>query len=109
MSQPRRVGSRARTHPGLASERVPAGPEELEAAAVPYPPEITSKIRRMIAERLEAGRLPREAAGNMYAGRGDGHGCHACDEAIGADQIEYEFDAVALDAREKRQGCAYQK
>jgi hypothetical protein len=56
---------------------------------MPVPPDARMNIR----ERLDQGALPRKPPAKMYAGRGTGRVCGACDQPIAADDIEYEWEA----------------
>ncbi|HXG17361.1 MAG TPA: hypothetical protein VNK50_14030 [Calidithermus sp.] len=47
-------------------------------------------LRRLIRRKLADGTLPRERALRVWAGRGAGERCAACDRAIGADQFLIE-------------------
>ncbi len=48
--------------------------------------------RRLIAERLAAGTLPRCRAQRVFGGRGEGAPCGCCGELIAPAQIQYDVD-----------------
>lgn len=50
------------------------------------------RVRAIIRLKLEAGLLPREQAGRLWAGRGDGEVCNVCDEKITKKQTVYEWE-----------------
>ena len=45
-------------------------------------------------EYLRAGRLPSTVPESIWAGPGTGVKCNLCEEIIGPDQIEYEFEVA---------------
>ena len=69
---------------------------------MPFPPGTAEKI----SAKLDAGTLPREVEGKMFAGYGTGHPCDACETTIANTQVEWEFDSP--DGRTVRfhLGCA---
>jgi hypothetical protein len=50
-------------------------------------------IRRVIREKLRAELLPRKPPQKMRGGRGRGHACAACDEAIADGEVEFEVES----------------
>jgi hypothetical protein len=49
-------------------------------------------IRRIIREKLRADLLPRKPPHKMWGGRGHGRTCAACDQPIGAGEVEFEIE-----------------
>jgi hypothetical protein len=49
-------------------------------------------IRRMIRAKLRGDLLPRKPPQKMWGGRGHGRACSACDQTIGAAEVEYEIE-----------------
>jgi hypothetical protein len=47
-------------------------------------------LRRLIRRKLAAGTLPRERAARVWAGRGGGERCEACEETIAPSQFLIE-------------------
>jgi hypothetical protein len=68
---------------------------------MPFPPDAPN----LIGERLESGRLPRDAPAKMYAGYGRGYRCDGCDQTILPAQVEYEFEGDGRTIR-FHLGCA---
>lgn len=55
--------------------------------------------RRLIAERLRAGVLPRFDGQRIFGGRGDGAPCACCDEPIAPVEVQYDVDHRETAAR----------
>lgn len=62
-------------------------------------------LRLQIRERIQSGRLPLMFPQEIYAGRGEGNLCPACDQPITSSEIEYEVDAGSHGALRLHLGC----
>ena len=69
---------------------------------MPFPPDAPKKIRA----KVDAGDLPREAPGKMYAGFGTGEPCDGCETPILPAQVEYEFETAGGRVIRFHLGCA---
>jgi hypothetical protein len=69
---------------------------------MPFPADGPKKV----SDKMDAGILPREAPGDMYAGFGTGKPCVACDLPILPGQVEYEFEAADRRTVRFHLGCA---
>jgi hypothetical protein len=52
-------------------------------------------IRARVRQLLEAGALPCDEDGKVWAGRGVGTHCVACDEPIAATEVEFEVELTS--------------
>jgi hypothetical protein len=52
----------------------------------------TRRQRRLIAERLTLGVLPRYRGQRTFGGRGEGTPCACCDEPIAPAEVQYDVD-----------------
>lgn len=50
------------------------------------------QVRRVIRLKLQAGTLPKNPSGRLWAGPGDNEVCSACDETITKNQMLHEWE-----------------